>query len=103
MDDAKYATNYNATKWYISYANLVQNKNVDIIYIATPHPFYFLQTLVCLQNNKAVLLDKSMSLSLQETTEMIDMAQTNNFFLLKVGGQPVCLLLIKLFHLQQKK
>lgn len=84
MANAKaFATKYNATKWYDNYTDLMKDENVDIIYIATPHPFHYEQTLLCLQNNKAVLCEKPMSLSLQQSEEMIALAKKNNLFFME--------------------
>lgn len=84
MDNAKkYATKYKAAKWYNNYTDLVKDDSVDIIYIATPHAFHYEQTILCLQHNKAVLCEKPMSLTLQQTTEMIALAAKNNLFLME--------------------
>lgn len=83
-DNAKmYATKHKAAKWYSNYNDLIQDENVDIIYIATPHAFHYEQTILCLQNNKAVLCEKPMSLTIQQTTEMIEVAAKNNLFLME--------------------
>ena len=84
MDKAKeYAAKYNASKFYNSYAELVNDENIDIIYIATPHAFHYEQTMLCLQNKKPVLCEKPMSLSLQQTTAMIADAVENKVFLME--------------------
>ena len=41
-----------------SYEELVQNPEVDVIYIATPHNLHYENTLLCLNHNKAVLCEK---------------------------------------------
>ena len=84
MDKAKaYASKYNAGKVYNNYTDLVKDENVDIIYIATPHAFHYEQTMLCLENKKAVLCEKPMSLTLQQTTEMIAAATKNKLFLME--------------------
>jgi predicted dehydrogenase len=84
IDNARtYADRYNATKVYDSYADLVKDENVDIIYIATPHAFHYKQTILCLENNKAVLCEKPMSLTVQQTTEMIATATKSKLFLME--------------------
>ncbi len=84
MDNAKaYAHTYKATKIYFNYADLVNDENVDIIYIATPHAFHYGHTMLCLNNNKPVLCEKPMSLTLQQTTEMVAAATNNNLFLME--------------------
>jgi predicted dehydrogenase len=84
IENAKnFAAKYNAGKWYNNYTDLVKDENVDIIYIATPHAFHYDQTLLCLQHNKAVLCEKPMSLSMQQTMEMIATAQKKNLFFME--------------------
>ncbi len=63
-DKAKaYATKYNAPRFYSNYNDLVNDDKVDIIYIATPHVFHYEQTMLCLNNKKAVLCEKPMSMN----------------------------------------
>jgi predicted dehydrogenase len=78
-----YAQKFNATTIYNNYNDLVKDENVDIIYIATPHAFHYEQTMLCLQNNKAVLCEKPMSLSPKQTAEMIAAAVKNKLFLME--------------------
>jgi len=84
IDNAKaYAHKFNATTFYNNYNDLVKDENVDIIYIATPHTFHYEYAMLCLQNKKAVLCEKPMSLSRQQTAEMIAVATQNNLFLME--------------------
>lgn len=84
IDKAReYATRYNATSVYNNYDDLVKDPNVDIVYIATPHAFHYEQTMLCLQNNKAVLCEKPMSLTYEQTAAMIEMATKKNLFLME--------------------
>jgi len=84
MDKAKaYASKYNAAFVYNNYDDLIKDENIDIIYIATPHAFHYKQTMLCLENKKAVLCEKPMSLTLQQTTEMIATATKNKLFLME--------------------
>ena len=41
------------------YEDLAANKDVDVIYIATPHSHHYEHTLLCLKYNKAVLCEKA--------------------------------------------
>jgi predicted dehydrogenase len=78
-----YAAKYGASRFYNNYDDLVKDENVDIIYIATPHAFHYVQTMFCLQNNKPVLCEKPMSLSYGQTAEMIASATEKNLFLME--------------------
>ncbi len=84
MEKAKaYGGKYKASKVYNNYNDLVKDEEVDIIYIATPHIFHHEQTILCLKNNKPVLCEKPMSLSSQQTVEMIEAATNNKLFLME--------------------
>ena len=84
IENAKnFAQKFKATKSYNSYDDLVKDKNIDIIYIATPHAFHYEQTMLCLQNNKHVLCEKPMSLSYAQTVEMLARAEQSNLFLME--------------------
>ncbi|MCW3091804.1 MAG: gfo/Idh/MocA family oxidoreductase [Ferruginibacter sp.] len=94
-DRAKeYAAKFNASKWYTNYDDLLKDKEVDIVYIATPHSFHHQQAIACLQNGKAVLCEKPMSLSYRQTKEMIDTATERKLFLME-GMWTACMPSIK--------
>lgn len=38
---------------------MVKDPEVQIVYIATPHPFHYENTLLCLENGKAVCCEVS--------------------------------------------
>ncbi len=78
-----YAAKYNATRAYDTYDDLIKDENVDIIYIATPHPFHYEQAMNCMRNNKAVLCEKPMSLTYRQTSEMIAFAEEKKLFLME--------------------
>ena len=78
-----YAAKFKATKFYDNYEDLMQDENVDIIYIATPHAFHFEQTMACVKKAKHVLCEKPMALSYSQTVAMIKAAKENNVFLME--------------------
>ncbi len=78
-----FGNKFNAPVYYDNYIDLVSDPNVDVIYIATPHVFHFEHTLLCLNHNKSVLCEKPMSISNQQTQEMISIAQKKNLFLME--------------------
>lgn len=78
-----FAEKYNAKKWYNTYEDLAHDEKVDIIYIATPHVFHYEQSMLCLENKKAVVCEKPMSLSHRQTAAMIASATANNVFFME--------------------
>lgn len=70
-------------KAYGSYEELVNDNEVDIIYIATPHSFHHKHTLLCLKHKKAVLCEKAFAINKKEAEEMIACARENKTFLME--------------------
>ncbi len=68
---------------HYSYEELAQNPEVDVIYIATPHNLHYENTLLCLNNNKAVLCEKPFAMNLQQSIKMIALAKEKNAFLME--------------------
>ncbi|MEJ0056281.1 MAG: Gfo/Idh/MocA family oxidoreductase [Bacteroidota bacterium] len=79
----EFAATYGADKHYASYEALVKDPAVDLIYIATPHPFHHEHAMLCLKNGKAVLCEKPLALNLRQVTEMIDAAKKANVFFME--------------------
>jgi predicted dehydrogenase len=66
-----------------NYLSLVENAEVDAIYIATPHAFHHEHTTLCLHHNKAVLCEKAFAMNLREASEMITLAKGKKIFLME--------------------
>ncbi len=79
----EYAEKFNAAKSYDSYEDLVKDENIDIVYIATPHAFHYEQAMLCLNNGKAVLCEKPLSLSAEQSLKMIAAATEKKLFLME--------------------
>jgi len=74
---------HGAMKYYGSYLELIQDAEVDIIYIATPHVFHYEHTIQCLTYKKAVLCEKPLAMKLQQVQKMIALAKEKNTFLME--------------------
>ena len=74
---------YGSEKIYDSYEALVNDPNVDAVYIATPHNFHLKNTLLCLNAGKPVLCEKPLTVNAGETRILIDAASKNKVFLLE--------------------
>src|SRR5882762_279867 len=79
----EFAAKLKVPKTYDTYEALVADPGVDIVYIATPHPFHYEQTLLCLKHKKAVLCEKPLTMSLGNASEMISLARANGTFLME--------------------
>jgi len=66
-----------------SYEALVQNPEVDVIYIATPHNLHYENTLLCLKHKKAVLCEKPFAMNSRQAAAMINYAKEQKVFLME--------------------
>lgn len=57
-----FARNYGVAKAYGSYEGLLQDRDIDVVYIATPHMRHCDDALACIRAGKAVLCEKSFTL-----------------------------------------
>jgi predicted dehydrogenase len=78
-----FASKFKAPAVYSSYQDLVSDVNVDIVYIATPHPFHFEQGQLCLNHGKAVLCEKPLTLSFRQTEILVNLAREKKVFLME--------------------
>ncbi|GHT59875.1 oxidoreductase [Spirochaetia bacterium] len=71
-----------AGKPYGSYTELVNDPNVDIIYVATPHNFHEEHVLLCVNAGKNVLCEKPFAINAAQAERMYAAAKKNNVFIL---------------------
>ena len=57
-----FAEEFGFEKAYGSYEEMVNDPEVDVVYIATPHSHHRQHSLLCLDHKKAVLCEKPFSL-----------------------------------------
>lgn len=78
-----FANKYMVEKFYGSYEELAKDSDVDIIYIATPHNLHCENTIMCLENKKAVLCEKPFAINSNEVDKMIKSAKENKVFFME--------------------
>jgi len=78
-----FAQKYNCPKAYDSYDALFADKNVDIIYIATPHNSHAELSIKALENGKHVLCEKPMALSYNDAVRMTEASKKHNKFFME--------------------
>ncbi len=66
-----------------SYQSLVENPEVDVIYVATPHGLHHDHVMLCLKNKKAVVCEKAFALNYRQAREMVDFARSQKVFLME--------------------
>ena len=66
-----------------SYEELAANPEVDVIYVATPHPMHRNNMILCLQAGKPVLCEKPFTLNADEAKLVVEMARAKDLFLME--------------------
>jgi len=79
----KFADEHGFLKAYGSYEEAANDKEVDVIYIATPHNLHCINALMCLEAGKHVLCEKPFAVNKQEVELMIAKAQEKGLFLME--------------------
>jgi len=84
----KFADEFGFKKFYGSYEELAADKEVEIIYVASPHSHHHEHVMLCLKNKKAVICEKAFALTSREAEEMIAEAKRQNVFLMEALWPP---------------
>jgi predicted dehydrogenase len=79
----EFADHYGGAKIYNSYEALVNDPEVEGVYIATPHRFHFENIMLCLNAGKPVLCEKPLTVNATEARELIKTSRTKNVFLME--------------------
>ncbi len=76
-----FAEKYNVAKVYDNIDEIFTDKNVDVIYLTTPHNTHYQFMKRALENGKHLLVEKSITLNNRELDEMIALAAEKNLVL----------------------
>jgi predicted dehydrogenase len=79
----EFAKEHNIETHYASYQEMLNNKNIDIVYIATTHNFHFKHIMLCLKHGKHVFCEKPITLNAQQAKVAFSYAQQNNLMLVE--------------------
>lgn len=79
----EFADKHSAPKRYDSYEALAADPDVQVVYIATPHPQHKDAALLCLKNGKSVLLEKPFTVNAKEAAEVIEFARAQDLFIME--------------------
>jgi len=85
---AKQTADAFADRWGIqhrhaSYADLENDADVDVVYLATPHVLHREDSLLCLKAGKSVLCEKPLTINSREAHEVVGCARQRGLFLME--------------------
>ena len=79
----RFADRFDIPNRHGSYEALVADPEVDVVYVATPHPMHHPDTLLALRAGKPVLVEKPFTMSEAEARELVSVARAEKLFLME--------------------
>lgn len=79
----EFQSKFKAKKAFGSYDEMVQDPNIDAIYVATPHSFHKAHALLSLNHAKPVLCEKPFAINLEDVEEMIAVSKDKQILLME--------------------
>lgn len=76
-----FAKQWGFAKAYGSYEELVQDPEVELIYVATPHSHHYECGKLCLENGKPALVEKAFCVNAKQARELIALSKEKGVFL----------------------
>ena len=80
---AEFAGRHGIAKSYGSYEELVADPDIDIVYVATPHPAHLNNIRMSVENGKHVLCEKPITVNARDAELAVELARTNGVFLME--------------------
>ncbi|MHB1474895.1 MAG: Gfo/Idh/MocA family protein [Dermatophilaceae bacterium] len=77
---AAFAARFGASHSYGDYRSVVEDPDVDIVYVATTHPFHREQALIAIDAGKHVLIEKPLTLNATHAREVLTAARDKGVF-----------------------
>ncbi|KOS23261.1 Trans-1 [Escovopsis weberi] len=77
------APNPDSVKKYASYAQLVADADVEIVYVATPHSHHFQNCMLALEAGKHVLCEKALTVNVAQARKLFETAKAKNLFFME--------------------
>ena len=79
----EFASRFGAARAYEGYEALVADPEVDVVYVATPHPMHHEDTLLALRAGKPALVEKPFTMDAGEAEELVAEARERGLFLME--------------------
>jgi predicted dehydrogenase len=79
----RFAARFDIPKAHGSYQSLVADPQVDIVYVATPHPMHARDATAALNAGKHVLIEKPFTVNAAEARGIVDLAKAKNLVVLE--------------------
>lgn len=77
----EFARKFGCKKAYGSYEELVEDRKIDLVYIATPHSEHYENCRLCIEHGKAVLCEKAFTANAAQAEALFAYAAEKNVFI----------------------
>lgn len=77
----QFADIHGVERAYGSYEEMLQDQQVQLVYVATPHSHHYQHVMMCLEHGKHVLCEKAFAANVQQTREMLQRAKDKGLLL----------------------
>lgn len=77
----EFATEHNIPAAYGSYEDMLDDPEVDLVYIATPHSHHFAHAMLALEHGKPVLVEKAFTANAKQAEILIETARSKGIFI----------------------
>ncbi len=78
-----YGAEFNVPRCYASYEEVVSDLAVDVVYVATPHPFHHDNAMLALEHGKPVLVEKAFTMNGAEARDLVAAARSRGLFMME--------------------
>ncbi|WP_329068955.1 Gfo/Idh/MocA family protein [Amycolatopsis sp. NBC_01480] len=79
----RFADRLGISKRHGSYEELANDPDIDVVYVATPHPLHHANALLALEAGKPVLVEKPFTMNAAEARELVAVARERGLFLME--------------------
>jgi predicted dehydrogenase len=84
LDRARaFADRHGLERAHGSYADILADPDVDVLYVATPHPQHHVLALAALRAGKALLVEKAFTATTAGAAEVVDVARETGVFVME--------------------
>jgi predicted dehydrogenase len=81
MEKAKaFAKKWGISKAYGSYEDMLQDKDVELVYVCTPNSLHYQHMMMCLEHGKHVICEKSFTVNAEQAKKVFAYAKEKNLF-----------------------
>lgn len=77
---ARFAAEFGVEHPHHGYESLVEDPEVDVVYVATPHPMHRDNAILALRAGKPVLVEKPFAMNAAQAAEIVDVAREQGLF-----------------------